>query len=249
MRQCPVCRTTYTDESLRFCLADGNALVDAGSHGPSTGRPDLGTEQTIAMPTSSGHQMRVDIAQPSQQTNVRPHIAPDTSGGSSGTIYKVVIALLLVGLLVVVAAAAGLFLFLRNGERAAVNAAPINKPVSPQASPTKNESDDLRGQIANLERMLNEQKRSNQPAKLPDIPASSEMTTTARVNSPNDGFLALRTLPNSELGDRILKIPHGAVISVGECGPVITPVNRSGRWCQASYNGYRGWVFDAFLVY
>src|SRR5687767_552669 len=27
MKQCPTCRTTYTDDSLRFCLADGGILV------------------------------------------------------------------------------------------------------------------------------------------------------------------------------------------------------------------------------
>src|SRR5437763_7594070 len=26
MKQCPVCKTTYTDESLRYCLADGTTL-------------------------------------------------------------------------------------------------------------------------------------------------------------------------------------------------------------------------------
>src|SRR4051812_38267371 len=27
MKQCPVCKTTYTDESLRYCLADGAVLT------------------------------------------------------------------------------------------------------------------------------------------------------------------------------------------------------------------------------
>ena len=29
MKQCPNCRTTYTDDALRFCLADGAALISA----------------------------------------------------------------------------------------------------------------------------------------------------------------------------------------------------------------------------
>ena len=74
-------------------------------------------------------------------------------------------------------------------------------------------------------------------------------TKTARVDSPGDGFLALRKLPHSEIGERIAKIPHGATVEVGVCGPVVRPVNRAGRWCQASYNGQTGWVFDAYLVY
>ncbi|MEQ1646623.1 MAG: hypothetical protein ABL959_24425, partial [Pyrinomonadaceae bacterium] len=27
MKQCPSCRTTYTDDTLRYCLADGSSLV------------------------------------------------------------------------------------------------------------------------------------------------------------------------------------------------------------------------------
>lgn len=30
MKRCPTCQSTYTDNSLRFCLQDGTALVDAG---------------------------------------------------------------------------------------------------------------------------------------------------------------------------------------------------------------------------
>ena len=29
LRRCPKCRTTYTDETLNYCLIDGAALVDA----------------------------------------------------------------------------------------------------------------------------------------------------------------------------------------------------------------------------
>jgi hypothetical protein len=28
MKQCPACKTTYTDASLRFCLEDGSPLLD-----------------------------------------------------------------------------------------------------------------------------------------------------------------------------------------------------------------------------
>jgi hypothetical protein len=250
MRQCPVCRTTYLDDSLRFCLADGNPLVDVAGEQPTVARA-VGTDETIAMPTVRGGQVRVDIPQPTAGPG--PHQYAETRvPGPSNIIYKVVIALLLVGLLVVVAGAAGLFIYFRAGGWAGGEPRNDNRPVTPQQSPEKTDNkdqDELRDQIANLERMLNEQKKSKQPAKLPDIPSTSAMTRTATVDSPNDGFLALRTLPNSELGERILKIPHGAVVSVGECGPVVTPVKRSGRWCQASYNGYRGWVFDGFLIY
>jgi hypothetical protein len=251
MKLCPVCGTTYTDASLRFCLADGNPLIEKPAD-QTTGRESSETDETIAT-TSPGQQaVRVDIPPASGHfptAETRPD--PPHNTGSSGVFFKVLIVFLLLGLLVAVLGAVGLFLYMRSGT-SPVNTQAKNdaKPVTPAPTASKDDKDELRDQIANLERMLNEQKKSNQPKNVPlSLPNESAMTTTATVNSPSDGFLALRTLPNSEYGERILKIPHGATVSVGACGPVVTPVKRSGRWCQASYEGYRGWVFDAYLIY
>ncbi|MEO7539314.1 MAG: SH3 domain-containing protein, partial [Pyrinomonadaceae bacterium] len=105
-------------------------------------------------------------------------------------------------------------------------------------------------QIANLERMLNEQTKGKQPANLSlDLPDQNTTVTEARVNSPNDGFLALRTFPSSEAGTRILQIPHGETITVGGCLSGNKIKGKPGKWCRASYNGYSGWVFDAYLIY
>jgi len=128
----------------------------------------------------------------------------------------------------------------------------VNREVKASQTPTpaKNETDELRDQIANLEKLLNEQKKTNQPANVPlKMPEQSKTTVSAQVDSPGDGFLALRSLPSSDIGNRITKIPHGATVSIGACGPVVRPVSRQGRWCQAAYNGYSGWVFDAYLLY
>jgi hypothetical protein len=237
MKQCPVCRTTYTDESLRFCLSDGNTLIDvhdglSGSVGSASG-----TEETVTIPTT-GRQIHVDIPAPTPRYQTAPPPA------SSGIVYKVIIGLLAAGLLVVVVAAAALFLFLRPGptDNPAKNDA---KTATPAPSPTKDENAELRDQIANLEKKIEEGKRTSQPNALPSVPSQPGATRPARVNSPRDGFLALRSLPSSEVGDRLIKIPHGQVISVGACGPV----RGNGKWCQASYNGYYGWVFDAYLIY
>ncbi|HEV2912667.1 MAG TPA: discoidin domain-containing protein [Pyrinomonadaceae bacterium] len=35
MKRCPTCQSTYTDDSLRFCLQDGATLVRAGASSPS----------------------------------------------------------------------------------------------------------------------------------------------------------------------------------------------------------------------
>lgn len=234
MKQCPACKTTYTDETLRFCLVDGNTLDDLGGEQTTVLRPDVA-------------QMRVDISQPAALPgNTRTTSAQN---GSSGGLFKVLLVLIGLGILGVLLVAVGGFIYF-NASRSDAGA---NKDVRAATSPTpaaKDDKDELRDQIANLEKRLNEQKKTGQPANVPmPMPNQSKTTTSARVNSPSDGFLALRSLPSSEAGDRIAKIPHGATVSIGGCGPVISTARRSGRWCQASYNGYSGWVYDAYLIY
>jgi hypothetical protein len=197
--------------------------------------------------------MRVDI--PEQSRNVPPidfQTGPAATTPSGG-IFKVVIVVLLLGLIAVVVLVAGIFIYFRvsQTDRATVDTNREVKTLTPVPSPAKDDKDELRDQIANLEKMLNEQKKTNQPANIPlTLPNQPGTTTTARVNSPGDGFLALRTYPDSELGDRILKIPHGATITVGSCTATRSiPGKRTGRWCRANYNGFTGWVFDAYLIY
>jgi uncharacterized protein YraI len=80
---------------------------------------------------------------------------------------------------------------------------------------------------------------------------SAPVIQTARVNSPNDNFLALRSIPDSKNGIMLAKIPHGTNIEIIGCQkkPTQRPGGRSGRWCRTNYNGQDGWVFDAFLSY
>lgn len=254
MKQCPSCRTTYTDETLRFCLADGS-ILDAVDAEQSTLVRSPGirpAEPTLVMGRDAT--VRVDIptaaaTNPGQQQILA---SPGTSGASSGTIFKIVIVVISLGILalLLVGVAGGVYYFSSGKGEPPVNAANAKQPPSASPTPAKDDRDDLRDQIANLEKRLDEQKKSGQTANVPQkLPKRSTTTVTARVDSPSDGFLALRSLPNSEMGDRIFKIPHGATLAIGACGPVITPVKRRGRWCQASYNGYEGWVFDAYLVY
>ena len=249
MKQCPSCLTMYPDETLRFCLADGSvltALDDEQATVVGTTRKNR-ADETLAMnaPTAS-HQPTV-VAPPGIPN--RPP-KPQTSAGSS-TVVKVVIvviAFIFIGLLL--AGAAGALFYFNSGKTEPTVNVSNGKQTQPSPTPTKDDRDDLRDQIANLQKQLNEQKKSAQPSSNQiTLPKTSTTTTTARANSPSDGFLALRSLPSSEIGERILKIPHGATVTIGACGPVIKPVSKSGRWCQASYNGYSGWVFDAFIEY
>lgn len=252
MKQCPVCKTTYPDVTLRFCLADGNTLDDLGGEQTvvsQSGSPS--DEETLVIPRGGAH-MRVEIPRETVQTVSPSNFQPTAAGpgGSSGGLLKILLVILGLGIFAVLAIAAGTFIYLnRSAPEIASNVS--NKDAKTQPLPAANETDELRDQIANLEkRLLNDQKKNNQPANVPlTLPKMPTTTTSAHVNSPGDGFLALRSLPNSEAGERILKIPHGATIAVGACGQVVRPVSRTGRWCQASYNGYSGWVFDAYLIY
>ena len=252
MKRCPACGTTYTDASLRFCLSDGAELVSSGSDEATVVRSQAPQNDTIAM--GSGRQMRVDIPQPTGNVPPAGYQATVDSPRSSGGIFKVIVVVLLVGLFaLVVVFAAGTFIYFRMNtqDRASADTNKETRITTPVPSPSKDDKDELRDQIANLEKMLNDQKKTNQPANIPlTLPNQPTTTTTARVNSPGDGFLALRTYPDSELGERILKIPHGSVITVGACTAARTiPGRKAGRWCRANYNGYTGWVFDAYLIY
>ncbi len=55
MKQCPNCKTTYTDESLRFCLADGANLISV---------PD------------AAETVRMSFANDPMRVNVSPDSAP-----------------------------------------------------------------------------------------------------------------------------------------------------------------------------
>jgi len=250
MKQCPTCGTTYTDESLRFCLADGAPLSVVGSEQPTVVRQTSGgisNEKTVAM---HGEQLRIDIPQdaPQQQSSAPPVAAH--SGGSGG-LLKVLLAVLGLGLFILLVALIGTVAYYNMRSDQATNKGPDLKTPTASPAATKDDKDELRDQIANLQKQLADQKNTNRPSVNPVATpnlSSTTMSTTARANSPGDGFLALRTLPSATIGDRILKIPHGATVSVGACGPVERSVH-PGRWCQARYNGYTGYVYDYYLIY
>jgi hypothetical protein len=123
--------------------------------------------------------------------------------------------------------------------------------VSPMSTPI-DETAALKEKLANLEKQVQDQK-NQKPASTVDTASPPKPppvnTTTARVNSPGDGFLALRNQPDSETGERLAKIPHGASVTVLGCPKPSNVGKKSGRWCQVIYNGQAGWAFDAFLVF
>jgi len=241
MKRCPACGTTYTDESLKYCLSDGAELIVAAA--------DPATDETISM--AAGRPVRIDIAHRAGNVPPAGPLPAPPASSSSGSMFKILVVVLLLGLIAVIFIAAGTFIYFRTRGPEKASLDNTNKTATPAPSQSKDDKDELRDQIANLEKMLSEQKRTNKPANIPlTLPDQPATTTTVTVNSPSDGFLALRTYPDSELGDRILKIPHGAAITIGACTAARSiPGKRTGRWCRANYNGYTGWIFDAYVIY
>jgi hypothetical protein len=238
MKQCPQCRTTYTDDTLKFCLADGAVLE-------SIDEPE----------TAARRGMRVDIEPPLTAHTTSP-IQQQRPGG--GTVFKIVIAVLVLGFLaLVVIAGAGVLFYMNSGGRQTVaQTTPTNTPTprpTASASPTSDpDQERLEKELANVLKQLEDELKSgvNTSAPPPTKDGATDGRPTARVNSPNDGFLALRDEPNAETGQRIAKIPHGAVVNLENCEKQTTTIaGRKGRWCMVTYEEETGWVFDAWLQY
>ena len=234
MKQCPTCRTTYTDETLRYCLADGGTLVDVGTEAETVVRPGV----------------RVDIPPPTYPTIP---VTGEQRSAKGSPVLKIAAAVLILGFLGLLGlgAAGAIFYFNSGGTNVAI-ASPTPTPAptrSPSPSPTPDTDEErLEEELANLQKQLEDALKPS-PTKTPPG-FSSDGQPTARVNSPSDGFLALRSEPDAEHGERLAQIPHGAVVKLENCEKEKVKIgNRTGRWCMVTYGDHTGWVFDAWLEY
>ena len=220
MKLCPACKTVYTDDSLKFCLADGRALESAGDEEP-----------TVVKKGSNG-----SSAKPAGEI---PHASSTWIKFAVGAVVLAVLAIAAAGII-------GAIFYYGFGQRqreTATAKSPIPTPI-----PTiDTEKERLKDELANVQRKLDQQKRSN--TNTATFPNNDNVSTaTGTVNSPGDGFLALRNAPDADHGDRIAKIPHGAHVVINNCEKTPAVVaGRTGRWCQVEYHGQTGWVFDAWL--
>jgi hypothetical protein len=154
---------------------------------------------------------------------------------------------------VLILAAAGALIYFgtrHDNETENKNTVAVGTPT-PSLTPDA-EKQRLQDELANIQRRLDEQQKNANRTSPPPPPPSptSSGTVTARVNSPNDGFLALRTQPDADYGDRIAKIPNGDLVTIENCNRNrVTIGGRAGRWCLVSWNGQEGYVFDAWLIY
>ncbi len=133
-----------------------------------------------------------------------------------------------------------------------------------EKSTDSGETEKLREKIAELEKEKFEEKIAELEKKVDNkktqtiiktVPQTKTKTKTkkppkgyARVSSPGDGWLALRTGPSTKTGSRILKILHGTRLRIYSCTGVRSSGRLRGRWCRTAYSGYEGWVFDYYLI-
>lgn len=236
MKTCPQCGTVYPDETLRFCLADGTALIASGEE-PTlvSGRRGV-TNVNITPPTTPA---------------IRSPVPPKK--GSSRTLFKVIIALVVVGILgIALIGGAGLIYLISLSSES--NQSEPERPTEPNR-PSRSATPDpdkakLEKELADLKEKLKDQQST--PDNTNPFPDDGEISVfkTATVNSPGDGFLALRNLPSSDAGDRIAKIPNGEKVEILACNPTEETIGgRSGKWCLVTWNETAGWVFDAWLEY
>lgn len=241
MKECPACKTVYTDDSLSFCLSDGAALVDGVVEQP-----------TVVRAAGRNEPLHVDTAEPTDKTfAVGPEVESRSQTSALSTATKVIVAVVIIGILALIGLGLASFaVYYAAGSPQPGTAAksPTPLPSALPAATTDPEKDRLRDEIANIQRQLDEQKKNASNNEHLDDERGSPITAT--VNSPNDGFLALRSQPDAERGERLARIPHGADVEVLRCGSgTVTIGSRSGRWCYVEYDGLNGWVFDAWLEY
>jgi Bacterial SH3 domain len=233
MKQCPVCNTQYSDDSLSFCLSDGAGLVS-----PIDEETRIINRQQINFPAAAPVAFNVP-QQPEKRSSANSLVVP-------GIIALVV--LLIVG-------AAGAYLlvppqWLNQSTGSNTLSSPTPARDSNPTPARDSKTDELENKVANLERQLQNKDKTNPlPSPTASLKVPDNTSHTARVNSPHDGFLAMRSLPNSQTGTQIVQIPHGATVTVSGCQDPIVISGRRGRWCQVAYDGFTGWAFDAWLMY
>jgi hypothetical protein len=248
MKHCHTCGRNYADDTLRFCLEDGTPLDDVAEQ-PTVIRPgEQGSYKTEKLPsnitTPSYDAMRAETPPADKRTS---QITVPSSGAGFPWL-KLIVAVLAIGFVVVLGAGLlGVAFYVGSGnkdqsELKTASPTPKNTPhVSPTDDKQKTDNDDTADSKNKTE------DDSDNP--FDDLGIPSDIGSTAEVNSPKDGFLALRNLPNVDLGTRIAKIPHGATINVIMCAnDTVTIDTRSGHWCMVSYNDQAGWIFDAWII-
>lgn len=244
MKQCPVCKNTYTDETLTFCLSDGTRLSDFYQAAATVILPNP------VKPTEANYgRVNIPVNSVSTETIITPPVISDNQTSQTEkkrfSSFAIVAVFGLLGIFLLAGIIVGYFFLKDNQTLVANNSSTPNSNISQNNS---NEQD-LKNKVDQLQKQLDEQKNAANKATPSTTSTPPISTKTAQVNSPSDGFLAMRSGPSHKSGSQIMKMPHGATINVYNCQNSTTIAGKTGRWCQVSYGGSNGWAFDAWLVY
>lgn len=239
MKFCPNCKTNYSDDTLLYCLSDGANLVSMPS-----------PEKTIEM-SGAANPLRFDIPSNSDPTVFAPRALQTQNQNEKKGFSPWLFALPLIAILFLSVAALLGYILLKPSETAISNVPTPSPTATPkdETAALKEELESLKKQIANQKTPT---KNDSQVRPFPnDNSSSAPVIQTARANSPGDGFLALRSIPDANNGDMLAKIPHGTNIEIIGCqkNEIQLAGKRRGRWCRTNFNGQSGWVFDGFLSY
>lgn len=238
MKLCPTCKTTYSDDTLSYCLSDGTSLISMAS-----------AEKTVEM-TGTTSPMRVDVPTQSEPTFFAPAAQPPPQNIRRGISPWLVVPLIAVLFLSVVGLLG--YILLKPAEIAVSN---TPSPTPTATATPDNDTATLKEELESLKKQIESQqkpvKNDSAVRPFPNETPTAPVIQTARVNSPGDGFLALRSIPDSKNGLMLAQIPHGTNLEIIGCQktPSQLPGKRRGRWCRTNFNGQSGWVFDAFLSY
>ena len=127
MRICPTCRTQYTDDTLRYCLQDGAALVEQlASDTPTVAFND--ERETVERIAQTSSRSRVTTPDDEELTRVA------VADKKSSRLLAVVIAVLGTLLVVVIAGALGTWLYLKDGDKATISSNSTNVNVNGRLS-------------------------------------------------------------------------------------------------------------------
>jgi hypothetical protein len=228
MKQCPACLQNY-DDAENFCQSDGSTLIVISMEQTSYSSADT---PTVVIPKF-----------PNGQTNPLP------VKQTSPILYA-----LIGGMAVLILVLGGFLLYRQStsesekGKTETIKKSEdTTKDSNKNEKVTTNESETIPAPTVKTIIVEKEVPKIAQ-VPLPSVKQVDDRIVT--VNSPRDGYLALKTEPCiAPCGTMLLKIPHGTKLTLGTCKNNFEVADRRrGRWCYTSYGGNTGWIFDAFVT-
>lgn len=248
MKYCPKCGSKYTDESLIFCLTDGTELEPEDPAKTEAFGIAADSVENEAADTDGGR-VRIDIAQTRER--LRPAAPESRDNERKGISFGAVV--FLVGFLLIIIAGLSAFVVYMVLDRQ-----DQGTETSADRGSSGEDVEELKKRIEELGDRLGNRENGEGASPVVSItptPAPTEEEqdfdeeVIQRVNSPGDGFLALRDRPSAKVGSRIAKIPHGDIVVMESCLQRSETIGgRTGKWCRIRWEGKTGWVFNVWLT-